>query len=93
MEFHTSLSKLPFYHSIVEFHAHHLRYMHLSKCDCGDKALPHELKKTKVHIIYRKVTHLLEVSMSNHFVAYAMEHVSTLHTHFDLGLFQAILGI
>ncbi len=67
--------------------------MHLSKCDCGDTALPQELKKTKDHIIYRKVMHLLEMSMSNHFMAYAMEHVSTLHTHFDPELFQVILGI
>lgn len=43
--------------------------------------------------MYCKVMHLFEVSMNNHFVAYAMEHVSTLHTHFDPRLFQAILGM
>jgi hypothetical protein len=85
---HTSLSNC-----LLIIHAHHLIYMHLSKCDCGNKALPHKLKKIKVHIIYCKVMHLLEVSMNNHFVAYAMEHVSTLHTHFDPRFFQAILGI
>jgi hypothetical protein len=74
---------------VIGLHTHHLRCVHSLKHGFGDTHPFTSQRTTKFSFFYYEVMHLFEVLAEQHLVAYAMEHVLTLHTHFEPTLTQS----
>jgi hypothetical protein len=81
--------QLPFGHFVVRLHAHHLRCVHSFKHGFGNAPPFTSQRMTKFAFFCYEIMHLFEVLGEQHLVAYAMEHVLTLHKHFDPILTQS----